>query len=138
VSGNPHLSEVVKLVQAGVGESVLMAYVTNSATAFNVSSDDVIYLNDLGVPETVVTAMIQRDQYFSANAAANAQPSDTNPAPEPAPGGPYANQDVDQGIDQNAMAQVPEYTPPLTPPASVVEQVEQSPNGSYSYFYDSL
>src|SRR5436190_17426056 len=37
VSGNPHLSEVVKLVQAGVGESVLMAYVTNSGTAFNVS-----------------------------------------------------------------------------------------------------
>src|SRR4051812_3606447 len=30
VSNNPQLTDFVKLVQAGVGESVLMAYVTNS------------------------------------------------------------------------------------------------------------
>ena len=46
-SNNPQLADFVKLVQAGVGESVLMAYVTNSSTAFNLSSDDIVYLNDL-------------------------------------------------------------------------------------------
>src|SRR4051812_12488254 len=45
VSNNPQLTDFVKLVQAGVGESVLMAYVTNSQTAFNLSSDDIVYLN---------------------------------------------------------------------------------------------
>src|SRR5579864_2589056 len=64
-SNNPQLGEVVKLAQAGVGEPILMAYVTNSPSAFNLSSDDIVYLNDLGVPETVVNAMLQRDQYFN-------------------------------------------------------------------------
>src|SRR5690349_9365059 len=40
-SNNPQLADFVKLVQAGVGESVLMAYVTNSPSAFNLSSDDI-------------------------------------------------------------------------------------------------
>src|SRR4051812_11714894 len=138
-SNNQQLNEVVKLVQAGVGEAVLMAYVTNSPTAFNVSSDDVVYLNDIGAPESVVTAMLQRDQYFSANApSAATQPPDTNIAP----GGPGSEAPY---VDPNAMTQAPvvdnaavDNTPPLTPPESVVQDVEQSPNGSYSYFYDSL
>src|SRR5205085_1968852 len=54
ISNNPQLTDFVKLVQAGVGESVLLAYVTNSPSAFNVSSDDILYLNDLGTPESAV------------------------------------------------------------------------------------
>src|SRR5579872_1138548 len=65
-SNNPQLSGVVKLVQAGVGESIIMSYVTNSSGAFNLSSDDIVYLNDLGVSQDVVNAMLQRDQYFKS------------------------------------------------------------------------
>lgn len=130
-STNPQLNDLVKLVQAGMGESVLLAYVTNSATPFNLSSDDILYLNDLGTPETVVTAMLQRDQYFKSMGATAAAAPDTQSAyanTTPAPAENYA--------DQGAVTQPVEA--PLTPPPAVVEDAEQSPNVSYSYFYDSL
>jgi hypothetical protein len=133
-SNNPQLADFVKLVQAGVGESVLTAYVTNSPAPFNISSDDILYLNDLGTPETVVTAMLQRDQQFNSNPGAGAaamtaqaQPAYTNPPQAPVP---YT--------DQNTISQTTEDVPPLTPSADVEAQVQQAPNTSYSYFYDSL
>lgn len=138
-SYNPQIGEVVKLAQAGVGDSILMAYVTNSPTAFQLSSDDVVYLNDLGVPQTVINAMLQRDQSLNATVAqAPAQTADqsgyVNVTPAPLP----------QSTDQNAQ-EVPDTTapmeaatPPLNPPADAVDDAEQAPNGSYSYFYDSL
>ncbi len=131
-SNNPQLTDFVKLVQAGVGESVLMTYVTNSATPFNVSTDDIVYLNDLGAPEPVITAMLQRDQYF--NGTATAMPGQTTPPVEATPPTMPEQAPVP---DQNAMAAMAQ-TPPLTPPADIEQDVQQAPNGSYSYFYDSL
>jgi hypothetical protein len=125
VSNNPQIAGVVKLVQAGVGESVLMAYVTNSAAPFNLSSDDIVYLNDLGAPETVVSAMLQRDQYYAAST-----PPANGATPPPM-------QEQPSVPDQNAMAQMAQ-TPPLTPSPEVEQDVQQAANGSYSYFYDSL
>jgi len=58
---SPAMGEIVKLVQAGVGPDVLMAYITNSAGVFNIDSDTIVYLNDLGVTNTVITALIQHD-----------------------------------------------------------------------------
>ena len=130
VSNNPQLNDFVKLVQAGVGESVLMAYVTNSPSPFNLSSDDIVYLNDLGAPETVISAMLQRDQYFNGSAAS----APANTIAPPADGTPPPVQEQPPVPDQNAMAQ----TPPLTPSPDVEQEVQQAPNGSYSYFYDSL
>lgn len=59
---NAALMEIVKLADAGVEEAVMLAYVTNSPAGFNLSADQIIYLNDIGVPETVVTAMLRHDQ----------------------------------------------------------------------------
>ncbi len=146
-SNNPQITDFVKLVQAGVGEPVLMAYVTNSPGAFNLSSDDVLYLNDLGAPETVVAAMLQRDQHFNGTSATAAQPeqpqqpeqpayTDANPVPPPGtamtPQQPYEM----AATDQTATAEAPTVEPPLTPTEEAA--VDQSPNASYSYFYDSL
>jgi hypothetical protein len=133
VSNNPQLTDFVKLVQAGVGESVLMAYVTNSQSAFNLSSDDIVYLNDLGAPETTITAMLQRDQYYNGSAATAPAPTTAQPAP-PAGTAPPPMMEQSALPDQYASAQ----TPPLTPSADVEAEVQQSPNASYSYFYDSL
>src|SRR6185437_259090 len=142
---NPQITDFVKLVQAGVGESVLMAYVTNSPGAFNLSSDDVVYLNDLGAPETVVAAMLQRDQQINGSAAAAAP---TQPQPYTYPNSvetpqamtPSQQQYVQQyempATYQTAMAEAPTVEPPLTPTEETA--VDQSPNASYSYFYDSL
>ena len=65
------LAEAIKLAGSGVDESVMLAFVTNSTGAFNLTSDDIIYLNDLGVPATVITAMIQRDSITKPTTASS-------------------------------------------------------------------
>lgn len=57
----PALAEVIKLIQAGVGEDVLMAYITNSAEVFSIGSNEILYLHDLGAPPAVITTLIQTD-----------------------------------------------------------------------------
>ena len=64
--------EVVKLAQAGVSDEVILAYITNANVRFGVNSDQIIYLNDLGVSGTVVTAMMQHDATANAASAAAA------------------------------------------------------------------
>ncbi len=120
-------AEIVKLAQAGVDEGVMLAYVTNSPNAFQLTSDDIVYLNDVGVSGTVVTAMIQRDQALgvSSNAAiASASSAYTNQL-VPAAGAPtpYAT---------NPVADVQPEAPVIP------EDAQQAANVSYTYFYDSL
>lgn len=108
-------AEIVKLAQAGVDESVMLAYVSNSGSLFNLSSDAIVSLNDLGVPGSVVTAMIQHDQSWKTGAASTP---------------PTAPAQV-QPIIAQASSAVPEQTVPM-------DQLPPQDNGSYSYFYDSL
>jgi hypothetical protein len=119
-------AEIVKLAQAGVDESVMMTYVSNSANVFTLTSDDIVYLNDVGVPGTVITAMLQLDQALQGDSAmASAPPVYTN-QPVPAPGAPtpYA---TPQGEEQQ------------TATAGVEPSLQSSQvNVSYTYFYDSL
>ena len=75
------LAQVIKLTQAGVSEGVIMAYVTNSGSTFNLDPDKIIYLKDIGAPDELVTAMMQRDQVLQAQMAASAN----QPPPQPAP-----------------------------------------------------
>ena len=79
---NSPLAQVVKLVQAGVDESVILSYVTNSTSTFNLDPDTIIYLSDLGVPNEVATAMMQRDQVLQQQMAAANPPQPPPPAPE--------------------------------------------------------
>ncbi len=86
------LAQVIRLTQAGVDESIILSYITNSTGTFNLDSDTIIYLSDLGVPNEVVTAMMQRDQVLQQQmATANpppetpvVEPTEPPPAPEPA------------------------------------------------------
>lgn len=79
----PTSAEIARLAQSGLDESVMLAFVNGSTSAFNLDAEQIIYLNDIGVPGNVVTAMIQHDQVFKAALPASA------PAPvaayQPAP-----------------------------------------------------
>jgi hypothetical protein len=112
-------SEIVRLAQAGVDESVMMTYVTSSPNTFNLGADDIIYLNDVGVPGTVVTAMLQHDQTTRA-AAPNIASTPVNTTPSPGAPAPYPTTD-------------PTATEP--PPVTAEPPPE---NVSYTYFYNSL
>jgi hypothetical protein len=109
------LAQVIRLTQAGVDESIIMTFVTNSGSTFNLDSDKIIYLKDLGLPNEVVTVMMQRDQQLQQQMAASAYQPPAQPAPAPAP----------DTTDQ------PETAPPPQP-------VEQPAEVTVNSFYDTL
>ena len=115
---SPGLSEVVKLAQAGVGEEVMLAYVDKYNGSFSVGSDQILYLNDLGVSGTVITSMLKHDG--SSSAVASAPPAGLQP--QPAPNAP----------------ETPVVEAPLTPPQVTTAVAPPPTSPEVSYFYDSL
>jgi hypothetical protein len=112
--------------------------VTNSTSTFNLSPDAIIYLNDIGVPGSVVTAMIQHDQVLKGVSASQV----AGAAPPP-------------GVNPEQYAPLPQMPPPgatpVYPPtpqemaADTSPPVDYGPTGmqpvddsSYSSFYDAL
>jgi hypothetical protein len=87
VDPNTPLAQVVKLAQAGVDESIIKNYILNSPGAFNLDTDKIITLKDVGVPTDVVNAMMDRDKVLYL---ANVSP----PPPAPAPEAPPATTDT--------------------------------------------
>src|SRR5437588_12876439 len=47
-------AEVVRLAQSGVTEDVVLAYIQNSQSTFNLAADDVVYLRDVGLSSPVI------------------------------------------------------------------------------------
>jgi hypothetical protein len=79
--------EVIRLAESGLDEGVMLAYVTNSTSIFNLGPEEIIYLNDIGVPSAVVTAMIQRDQVLRNHSTGltAVQPATSAPPGPPLP-----------------------------------------------------
>lgn len=114
-------AQVIRLVQAGVEENIVLSYVSNSSSTFNLDSDKIIYLSDVGVPGDVTTAMMQRDQVLQQQMAA-AQPIQTAPPPPPPP-----SSTATYITDSTDASDATDATPPAdTSPITV------------NYFYDSL
>src|SRR5580658_2591833 len=90
--GAPPLSygvaEVLKMFQGGIGKEVLVHYIHNNAMPFHLDADGIIYLQHLGLPQEVISALIQRDGDLQREAIAAYQAQ--NPAGAPAPSGPPA------------------------------------------------
>ena len=114
------VSEVIKLADSGLDESVMLAFVTNSTSTFNLGAEEIIYLNDIGISSAVVTAMIQRDQVLK-QLSANAAPAPA--ASEPAPA-------------QSEPAPAPTEIAPQ--PAYPTESYLPPVDSTYGAFYDSL
>lgn len=124
--GAPAL-EIVKLTHSGVDEGVMMTYVTNSASTYNLNADQIIYMKDIGVPAGVVSAMLQHDQAIKSGLAVN--PIPVPGAPEPA-AETAATPAPEEVAPQAEAAPAPAPAPAAAPEPSV--------NVTYSTFYDSL
>ncbi len=135
----PDLSEIIKLAQAGLSEEVLLAYITNSVRVFNLGADEIIYLNDLGVPSPVVAAMIQQDtlpesatQKLSGNQASQL------------PAGLALNTPATNiyPVQQNPDSQLEEPEAEVAPEAAATASYAASDYApqptSISYFYNAL
>lgn len=114
---SPDLQEVVKLSQAHMPDDVIRNYIASTGKSYQLSAEDIIYLNGQGVSAGVISAL------QTASAAnppppptAPPQPPDANNAPPPPP-------PPDAG---NAAPDASEATPP--PPPEV----------NFQYFHDQL
>jgi hypothetical protein len=121
------LAEVIRLANSGVDQNVLLAYVTNASGTFSLGPEEIIYLNDIGVPATVVTTMMQHDHLMVENAR-NAAPPPIVPNSEPAPNEP---QEPDIAAAPAEPGLPMDYVSDNTP-APPIEQPADS------VFYDSL
>jgi hypothetical protein len=116
---SPQVQEIVKLSQAKMSDDVITSYIHNSGTSFNLSADDILYLNTHGVSQPVISALLQ------ARPAAVSAPS--TPAPSAPP--------------QNPVSPYPSsYAPAPEPsmPAPDISQAPPSTDISLSYFQSQL
>jgi hypothetical protein len=65
--------EVVKMSAAGVPDDVVKAYVENSGSTFNLTTDNIIHLQGVGVSSVVTTAMLVHDKNLRESVNAQAQ-----------------------------------------------------------------
>jgi hypothetical protein len=92
--------QVVKMYQSGISKDILINYVNNTVLPYHLDAEGLIYLHNLGMPQEVTQAMIQRDgqlqqqqamqRYYqpaaaaAPSSAATTQPTVVTPA-TPAP-----------------------------------------------------
>jgi len=104
-----HLSrqteEVVKLVSSGVPNDVVKSYIDNAPSTFNLSSDGIIHLQELGVSGGLLTEMLNHDRSLRQTAIPSPQPGypqqDYGQPYAPAPDGGYEYSQPDsQSYDQ--------------------------------------
>jgi hypothetical protein len=62
------LAELLSLLNSGIEESVMLAFVSNSTNPFEIGANEIIYLRDIGVPGTVVSALLERDEQLKMEA----------------------------------------------------------------------
>jgi hypothetical protein len=55
------VGEVVKMYQGGINKDVIINYIDNTALAYHLSADGIIYLHNMGMPQEITKAMILRD-----------------------------------------------------------------------------
>jgi hypothetical protein len=141
------VQEVVQLAQNTLGEQVLIDFVATIDKPYSLTADHVIYLKDLGIPETVIAALLKR-QVALGGEPVDLPPTDladagtTNAAAEPklaltnAPGANpgLAAAPVPAPIQPNAptLGETPGIAAPfepVSPPAATV---------NYHVFYNSL
>jgi len=79
---SPGIPEILKMIDAKVDIEVIKAYIKNSLVAYNPQPSEIIALKDRGVPNEVLTVLIQRGGELRAQAPAQ-------PARAPAIAPPY-------------------------------------------------
>jgi hypothetical protein len=105
------IPEILKMIDAKVDVTIVKTFINNSPVAYNPTPTEIIALRDRGVPNEILTAIIQRGGELRAKSIQS--------APVPAPT-PYARPN-DSAYSEPA----PVYSEPYTPAYSY---------GSYPYY----
>lgn len=95
------VEDILKLTRAQVSEDVIVNFIGNSGTIYNLSPNDIVYLRHEGVSDRVINAMLEKhkkaldaaqNQTAPAPATPAAQPQDTAATAPPNPAPVYVQQ----------------------------------------------
>jgi hypothetical protein len=75
--------EVIRLAQSGVGEEVVLAFIGQSHSYYNLSSTDITALKNAGVSSQVLTAMLNHDSALRVQEQSSSLVTATAVAPQP-------------------------------------------------------
>ena len=114
------VQDALKLSQAGVSEDVIVAKIKRDGVAYSLNSDQIIYLNKQGVPQHVITALLQ----------GNGTPGG---APAPVPPGVPTPTTPAPPIIPSQPAPEPVNPPPGAPPPGA-----PAVNANFDSFHDQL
>jgi len=111
----PNVQDVIKLVNAHLGNDLVLAFVNSAGSRFNLSVDNILELKKLGISAAIVTAMLSHDAELQ------------NPYPAPPPGPGPAGQYGQPGQPLAA----PQPVPLPSTPAPLVEYVPMAPGPEF-------
>ncbi|HEU6447516.1 MAG TPA: hypothetical protein VFV23_03660 [Verrucomicrobiae bacterium] len=73
--------QVVQLSKAGINDGTILTYIQNSGTVYNLNADQIVYLKQQGVSDTIINAMINQKTAVAAQAAVAAQTQSASTTP---------------------------------------------------------
>jgi hypothetical protein len=135
----PGLADVIKLTQSNVGDDVVLGYIKNSGNAYKPTADEILYLNDLGVSQNVINALMQNGKPGGQEAVA-ATASMQQQIPTPPSNAQLSSPEVPSySVTQDASVGATVPPPDVPAPASVtVSEQTPPPEVTVNYFYDQL
>lgn len=122
------VEDVLKLSRAQVSEDVILTFIHNSGTVYNLAPNDIVYLRNAGVSDRVISAMLDQRKNVPAEAAAQTAPPSA-PATAPAPVYPDAN----AAAAAQAQAQA-QYAPTYAQPAPTYVQPDAASASASSLY----
>jgi hypothetical protein len=140
------VADVLKLSQAQISEDIIVNYVQNSGTIYNLAPGDIVYLRNQGVSDRVLNTMLDQKGRVAGSAAgsgpqvvASAGPAAGMPAPAPAPA-PVEAAPPAPAPGPGPAPGTAAVEAPMTPPASSVYVIPypaatSAYYGSYYYPY---
>ena len=126
---SPDLQEVIKLSQSHMGDKVIINFIKNSGKSYRLGADDIIYLNNQGVSQGVISTLQTA--------------SSANPAPLPGPSytttpTPLLSQPSPETVATSQPAPQPQTQAFQVPPAPLTEAPQAGPEINFQYFHDQL
>ncbi len=118
--------DIVKLTRSQISEDIILNYVQNSGTSYNLSPSDVVTLKDQGVSDRVIKAMLDQRKKLAEVAAQT--------APPPSPQAPLQSdpQSEPQTSAPAPTPSSPDAAPPVvTPPNAPLAQAVPPPSTAY-------
>src|SRR5258708_33893581 len=69
------VNDVLKLSRAQVGEEIIVSYIHNTGTIYNLTPKDIVYLKQQGVADRIVNTMLEQRQRVTDFAAQTSPPA---------------------------------------------------------------